>query len=158
MDILGTSAIAAATLVGGWIGAVWVYRDKIRKEKVEQGDRLEIHRDDLTFELLKTAREEVAGARIEMNALRDEVQTLRALEQHFFHFQQALDHLDAVLYAPTPEERKAAERAAKAFVTRMKRLHEARGTITNEVQRGQSAVHLAEGKIKRVGEDDGKDG
>jgi multidrug resistance efflux pump len=131
---------------------MWAHRDKIRKEKAEHGERLEIHRDDLTFELLKAARDEVAVARIEMESLRDEVQTLRALEQHFYHFQQALDHLDAVLYAETADERATAERAAKAFVNRMRRLNEAKGTVANEAQRASSAIRLAEGRISRVGD------
>jgi multidrug resistance efflux pump len=86
---------------------MWRYRDKKIEKRIEHDDRLEIHRDDLTFELLQTARAEVAGARVEMGELRDEVRTLRALEQHFYHFQQAIDHLDAVLYAPNAEARAA---------------------------------------------------
>lgn len=150
---LSTSTISLATAAVGWLGAAWLYRDRKQKEKADQTERMEIHKDDLTFELLKAAREEVAVARVEMNTLRDEVQTLRALEKHFYHFQQALDHLDAVLYAPTPEARAAAERTAKAFVTRMKRLNEARGTVTNEVQRATSIFHLSDGKTKNIGDE-----
>lgn len=151
MDILGF-VLPVGTAVAGWGGAVWLYRDKKIKEKTDHDDRLEIHRDDLTFELLQTARNEVAGARIEMTNLREEVKTLRMLEQHFFHFQQALDHLDAILYSETQAERVAAERAAKAFVKRMRRLIEAKGTLRNEVQTASSAVRLAEDKILPIGD------
>jgi hypothetical protein len=37
--------------------------------------------------------------------LRDEVKKLRAMENHFYHFQQSLDHLEALLTASTVEER-----------------------------------------------------
>lgn len=149
-DLLGVAPFAIITAGLGWVGAAWAYRDKRRKEKHEQDDRLEIHRDDLTFELLQAARGEVLGARTEMKSLRDEVQTLRALEQHFFHFQQALDHLEAILFADTPALRSTAERAAKAFVKRMRRLNEAKGTLANEAQLAGSIVRLAEDKIDTI--------
>jgi hypothetical protein len=47
----------------------------------------------LAIELLSSARAEVVTARSEMQALRDEINSLRAMEQHFYHFQQALEHL-----------------------------------------------------------------
>lgn len=155
MDILGTGAFALVSAVVAWAGSAVKFRadqrkidgdreDARKKLEIEQGDRLEIHRDDLTFELLQAARSEVSGARLEMKELHDELRTLRSLEQHLYHFQQALDHLDAILHAPTQDERTAAERVAKAFLTRMRRLTEAKGTFRNEAQRADSAVHVAE--------------
>lgn len=152
-DLLGVAPFAIITAGLGWVGAAWAYRDKRRKEKTEQDDRLEIHRDDLTFELLQAARTEVSEAAVEMRTLRDEVRTLRALEQHFFHFQQALDHLEAILFADTPALRATAERAAKAFVKRMRRLNDAKGTLANEIQRVGGIVRLAEGRIEIIEED-----
>lgn len=149
-EFAGMAPFAVITALVTWAGTAWKYRDSRIKEKAEQTDRIEMHRDDLTFDLLKAAREEIAGARIEMVTLRDEVKTLRALEQHFYHFQQALEHLEAVLYSG-PEKRIQNERAAKAFLQRMKRLQAAKGTIANESQRAASAVHLAEGKIEDIG-------
>jgi hypothetical protein len=70
-------------------------------------DRLEVHRDELTFQLLQNARLEMASARIEVEDLRDEVRKLRSMENHFFYFQQSLDHLEALLFPGTEEDRAA---------------------------------------------------
>jgi ABC-type Zn uptake system ZnuABC Zn-binding protein ZnuA len=64
------------------------------------------------------------------------------MENHFYHFQQSLDHLEALLFSATPEEKANAERNARAFLQRMRRLNEAKGTIANEAQRAASSVHL----------------
>lgn len=133
-DWLNALPIAALGALASWIGAMVVYREKKQKEKIETEDRLEIHRDDLMLNLLQAARSEVSIANAEMKSLRDEVKTLRAIEKHFYHFQQSLDHLEAILSADTPEARAAAERSARAFVNRMRRLAEARGNDRNETQ------------------------
>ena len=82
------------------------------------------------------------SARIEVEELREEVRKLRSMENHFYHFQQSLEHLEALLFANTAEERSVAEHNARAFLNRMKRLQDAKGTLTNEAQRVASAVHL----------------
>lgn len=128
-------------------------REKTEKETVERGERLEIHRDGLTFELLQNARGEMSAARVEMEDLRDEVRKLRKMELHFYHFQQSLDHLEALLFADTSELRAAAERNARAFLTRMRRLTAAKGTIANEAQRASSGVSVAERDIEIVDKD-----
>jgi hypothetical protein len=110
--------------------------------KLETDAQLEIHRDELTFQLLQNARLEMASARIEVEDLREEVRKLRSMENHFYYFQQSLDHLEALLFPGSPEERLTAERNARAFLQRMRRLNEAKGTIANETQRAASAVHL----------------
>lgn len=139
------TAIVLTALLS-WYSQAWLYRRKRADDAATalsgQHERLEIHRDELTFELLQNARLEMSAARVEVEDLRDEVRKLRAMENHFYHFQQSLDHLEALLFADTPEARAAAERNARAFLTRMRRLNEAKGTITNEVQRASSAVHL----------------
>jgi hypothetical protein len=76
--------------------------------------------------------------------LRDEVRKLRAMEQHFYHFQQSLDHLEALLFAETTEAQAAAERNARAFLARMRRLNEAKGTIANEAQRATAKMKFAQ--------------
>jgi len=152
VDFFGTAPFVVLSAVIGWGGALWTRRERTKKEKVEAADRLEIHRDDLTFDLLQAARGEVSVAYAEMKDLREEVRTLRALEKHFYHFQQALDHLEAILFAPSPEAKEAAERNAKAFLNRMRRLNEAKGTIRNEVQTVASEIHVAEGKIPKEDE------
>lgn len=149
MDILGTSLFAAGSAVIAWGGAMWRYRDRKIERKEDQADRLKIHSDDLLFKLLTLAREEIASARLEVGEAKAEVRALRPLEQDFFHVQQALDHIDALLYGPA-ETRKSAERSATAFVKRIRRLHDARGTFSNEVQRADSAINLAERSIDEV--------
>jgi N-dimethylarginine dimethylaminohydrolase len=165
MDLFSTGVISGGTGLLTWLGTTLVNRNTNRnaaaerkaKEKIEQDDRLEIHRDDLTFELLKTAREEIAGARAEMSTLREEVSTLRALEQHYYHLQQALEHLDAILAASSPEDRVTAERAARAFVNRMRRLNDAKGTIANETQRLDSGMKLSESGFVKLEKTRGPD-
>jgi multidrug resistance efflux pump len=148
MDILGTSLFAAGSAIVAWGGAMWRYRDKKIERKEDQADRLKIHSDDLLFKLLTLAREEIASARLELGEAKAEVRALRPLEQDFYHVQQALDHIDVLLYGP-PAAHKSAERNAAAFVKRIRRLHEARGTISNEVQRADSAINLAERSIDK---------
>lgn len=142
-EILGVAPWAILSAAVSWGTAAWTYREKAKKEKVEHGDRLEVHRDGLTFELLQNARQEMANARVEVEDLRDEVRKLRAMEQHFYHFQQSLDHLEALLFAETTDARSTAERNARAFLTRMRRLNEAKGTIANEAQRAAAKVKAA---------------
>lgn len=125
-EFLGVAPWVVLSASVSWGAAAWAYREKAKKEKVEQGDRLEVHRDSLTFELLQNARQEMANARVEVDDLRDEVRKLRAMEQHFYHFQQSLDHLEALLFAETIEARATAERNARAFLVRMRQLHEAK--------------------------------
>lgn len=143
-QILGVAPFAAASALLTWGAQAYAYRGKKTKERHDQDDRLEIHHDNLTFLLLEASRTEVAGARLEMDELRRETKQLRSLELHFFHFQQSLDHLDAVLHAKNPADRKTAERNAKAFLNRMRRMNNAKGTIRNEVQAVDSAVAMAE--------------
>ncbi len=151
--IFGVAPFVAVTAVLTWGGTVWGIREKRKLDADAQADRLEIHRDDLTFQLLTAARNEVTAAYSETKVLRDEVSKLRSLEQSFFHFLQALDHIEAVCFADTDEIKKAAERNAKAFLKRMRRLNEAKGTLANEAQLNNSVIKLAEGKIARVDTD-----
>jgi hypothetical protein len=140
--------VLAITLsaVLAWVTQARMYRTKRDDEKADEkkdnARTLEIHRDELTFELLQSARTEMQSARIEVEELRDEVRKLRSMENHFYHFQQSLEHLEALLFANSPEERAVAEHNARAFLNRMKRLQDAKGTISNEAQRAASVVHL----------------
>jgi len=155
-EVLGVAPWVIIAAVVSWFGSAYANRTRAKKEAVEHADRLEVHRDELTLQIIRTGREEIAAARIEVEDLRDEVKKLRAMETHFYHFQQSLDHLEALLTATTPEERDIAERNARAFLTRMRRLQEAKGTITNEVQRAASEIQLL-GDAEKLGrKDDGK--
>jgi hypothetical protein len=152
-EILGVAPWVIITALVSWFGTMYVYREKIKrevkKEVNDSADRLEIHRDELTFQLLQNARTEMSSARVEVEDLRDEVRKLRSMENHFFHFQQSLDHLEALLLAKTSEDRAAAERNARAFLNRMKRLQEAKGTIANETQRLASGNEILDRSQKK---------
>ena len=134
--------VGVASTAVTWAAALYVFRDKRKKEHENQADRLEVHRDDLTLQIIRSGREELALARVEVDDLRSEVRKLRAMETHFFHFQQSLDHLEALLTAETEEARHIAERNAAAFLKRMKRLQEAKGTLVNEAQRMVSEISV----------------
>ena len=156
-DILGVAPFVTVTTVVTWAATAWHHRTKIKRENQDRGDRLEIHRDELTFELLQSARNEMAAARVEVDDLRDEVRKLRAMERHFYHFQQSLDHLEALLFSNTTEARSTAERNARAFLTRMRRLNEAKGTLANEAQRADASLHKVAKDIDAAEKDLGND-
>jgi len=141
-DLIKLVPFVAVSSAITWGASLYRFRMTQNEKRTEKTDRLEIHRDKLTFELLENARTEAAILRSELDELRKETNTLRKLERHFYHFQQSLDHLEALLTATTPEVRADAERNARAFLNRMRRINEAEGTIANEVQRAQSATEL----------------
>ena len=141
-EVLGVAPWVVIAAIVSWFASMWTYRETVKKEVHKHADRLEIHRDELTFQLLQSAKHEMSATRVEIEDLREEVKKLRAMENHFFHFQQSLDHLEALLFAETPEARTAAERAARAFLTRMRRLNEAKGTLANEAPRVASEITL----------------
>lgn len=142
LDLLKIVAPSIVTAILAWFASEWTHNRDGKATKEAQEDRLEIHRDELTFELLENARAEMTILRTELEAMRKETNTLRKLERHIYHFQQSLDHLEAILAATTDDERSVAERNARAFLNRMRRLAEAEGNIANEVQRVQSEVSI----------------
>jgi predicted KAP-like P-loop ATPase len=134
-EVLGVAPWVIITASVAWFGVDACQYPSNEEKADELGDRLEVHRDDLTLAIIRTGRRRNAAARIEVDDLRDEVKKLRAMENHFYHFQQSLDHLEALLTAQPREERAQAERNARAFSIRMRRLNAAKGTIANEAQR-----------------------
>jgi hypothetical protein len=141
-EVLGVAPWVIFAAGVSWFLSMVNTRRTIKKDAVDLGDRLEMHRDDLTLQIIRTGREELQFARIEVEDLRNEVKKLRAMENHFYHFQQSLDHLEALLTASTDEERSIAERNARGFLNRMRRLQAAKGTIANETQRAASEIEL----------------
>lgn len=139
---LGAAPWVVITAVVAWVASWYTQKEKAKRDKDATSDRLEVHRDDLTLQIIRTGREELSFARIEVEDLRDEVRKLRSMETHFYHFQQSLDHLEALLSAETVDARNHAERNARAFLTRMKRLNVAKGTIANEAQRVASEISV----------------
>lgn len=151
LDIFGIAPWVLVTALTGWIGKGLLFGKEIRKDGLDYEAVVEKTRSELTIQLLSSARSEAVAARAEIEGLHSQVTSLRALEQHFFHFQQALDHLDAIVNATDETQRRAAERAGRAFVNRMRRLIEAKGTIANEVQTVKSGLDATERKIREEG-------
>lgn len=150
-EFLGVAPWVLITALVTWIGQAFIYRKDMRKMELDHTEKVDVHRDELALELLSSARNEVVQARSEMEGLREEIKSLRAMEQHFYHFQQAIEHLSAVLFAHDEHDRANAERNAKAFLARMKRLQEAKGTIANEAQRLDAGLKAAERKVRDEG-------
>lgn len=132
---------AVVSAIGGWIIAALVQfmrsRDTRHVADRTADAKLEEQRDALTFQLLEAARTELAE-------LKAEVQRLRPMESHLFHFDEALKHLEALLSATTEAERRRAGRFAQAFLNRMRRYQEATGTLRNEAQRIDSQIAIIE--------------
>lgn len=147
VDILGVAPFVVVTAVATWVGGQFQHRHAMRKTELTHDEVMSAHKDDVMFQLLNAARSEMTATSAEIASLRDEVNTLRGLEVHFFHFQQALDHIEAMLRAKEPDERASAERAARAFLNRMRRLQDAKGTIANETQFVSSSQHETERKL-----------
>ncbi|WP_267395592.1 MULTISPECIES: hypothetical protein [unclassified Sphingomonas] len=141
IPMLGASGVA------GWAGNAILQWSKARGERDQARASAEIdleqHRDKLTFDLLSAARSELAAARAEVAELRPLQTRLAHIEARLAHFEEALGHLEALLGSRDAPERAQAERLAKAFVTRMRRLGDAHGTLLNEAQREQSAERMA---------------
>lgn len=151
MDMLDIIPWVITTGLAGWIGKGFLFGKALRKDGLDYEAVVEKTRSELTIQLLSSARSEAVAARAEIEGLHSQVTSLRALEQHFFHFQQALDHLDTIVNAADDAGRKTAEKNARAFLTRMRRLMEAKGTIANEVQTVDSALKATEEKIRSEG-------
>jgi hypothetical protein len=98
IDTLTTTATLATGSGLTWLGnaAVRWLRDRCTGE-----ERIAQHRDGLTFDLLRAAREE-------MSALRAEVTDLRGLTAKAAHIEEALDHIHALLHAEGEAELRAA--------------------------------------------------
>ena len=74
-------------------GTAWLKARGERHRTDRDADvKLEAHRDKLTFDLLDAARVEVAAAR-------DEAASLRPMVARLAHFEEALDHIHALLHA-----------------------------------------------------------
>lgn len=133
---LGGALVASGAL--GWVGNAavewWKNRGVATEARTAAEVDLEQHRDGLTFQLLAASRSEIA-------ALTAQVDRLRPMEASLYDLQQAMEHIEALLNTPAAD-RASVERNARAFLNRMRRNAEARGTISNEVQRQTSSARL----------------
>lgn len=142
VTILGVGIGAIGTGALTWIWRLYVHRDARREREETKAVEVEKHRDDLTLQLLSAAKDEVAQARQEAKDERERRNALQAIEEHFYHFEQALNHLEAVLTATDADTRAVAEKNAKAFLIRMRRLQQAKGNIQQEIQVVESANRI----------------
>jgi hypothetical protein len=127
----GGMFVYSAPLAVEWIKSV----PKRREVELDGEAKIEHQRNDLTFELLKQAHDEVQAAR-------KEVAELRPLQARLAHFEEALDHIHALLASTSEAEREAATRRAQAFLRRM-RGDDAKGQLREEVQ-----THISAERIK----------
>lgn len=136
MDIV-TLAIAAAgggggTMVVQTVGTWFKARVETARHSEDLDATLKQHNGKLALELLTAAREEVAAARVE-------AAEMRSLQLRLTHFEEAIDHIQA-LYDNGDDP--AVRRRAQQFLTRMKRISDARGAVVNEVQIIESRARL----------------
>lgn len=153
-NFLGVAPWVVATFAATMAWQMYVHRDARKERREAKAVEVEQHREDLTLQLIKTATDEAAIVRREIDEVRQENKSLRqentsllALEEHFYHFEQALNHLEAVLTAADPDARAVAERNANAFLSRMRRIQKAKGDIQQSIQIVESASRL-DGKGK----------
>lgn len=136
MDIV-TLAIAAAgggggTMVVQTVGTWFKARVETARHSEDLRTSREQHNDKLAIELMTAAREEVAAARVE-------AAEMRSLQLRLTHFEEAIDHIQA-LYDSGDDP--AVRRRAQQFLTRMRRISDARGAVVNEVQIIQSRERI----------------
>lgn len=127
-DIIQLAAVAmgggGVTLAGQMVTGWW----RSRGDRYKVDAEIDAHRDNLTLELLKAARDEAAAARAE------------TVSVHLVHLEEALDHIHALLNSDNDAERLAAEKRARAFLRRMR---PEIGDIRNQRQAHRSAQALA---------------
>lgn len=155
-DLLGATPWVLLTGVVTWAGAMWRYSDERKDRREEKAATkadvaaaaalaVEQHRDEMILTLLATVKEENARALTELAEVREENRALRSLEQHFYHFQQAIDHLEALLSAGNDTDARAvAEKNATAFLERMKRIQQAKGDIQQSIAVIEAAERIDE--------------
>ena len=151
--------IIGASGVFGWAGSAALQWLKARGDQQQARASAEVdleqHRDKLTFDLLSAARTELAAARSEVAELRPLQTRLSQIEARLAHFEEALSHLQNLLESKEPAERTQAEKLARAFINRMRRLGEAHGTLANEAQRESSAEALGAEAQREIDRMDG---
>lgn len=131
--------VQAAVLALGGSGATilvqWLKGRTARSAaSLSSNVKLQEHWTETTLELVDRLRAEVKDAR-------EELASLRSMQARLAHFEEALDHIHALLAAEGDVEVKAAERRARAFLRRM-RGEEKRGEERQAVQRHISAKRI----------------
>lgn len=123
----------------------WIERKKLdiqEKSQTSQDRRAEEKsRHDMTIGLLEAARREAAQ-------LESKIEQIGFDQGYVIHMDEALRHIEAMVTADNDTDLRVAIRLARAFLNRMKRLVDARGTQRNEDQRAQSAESLHQRQIE----------
>lgn len=142
--------LLAATIGGvcGWLGNVLIQLIRSGGEtegkKIDARTKLEEHWTDTTLELVDALRSELTGARKELGELRPLITRLA-------HFEEALDHIHALLAAlrsGNEVEIRASEKRAQAFLARM-RGDQAKGEMRQAIQVALSAQSIVEDVTKK---------
>jgi hypothetical protein len=117
IDLVPLATAAASgggvTLLGQWASDWIKSRQTSSQHEMSLDAQLEQHRDNITFDLLKAAKEEITS-------LREEVIQLRPLSPRVAHLEEALEHIDSMLNASNDIERELAGKRAEAFLKRMR--------------------------------------
>lgn len=106
--LLAAGATQAANVLVGWFKS----RAALRKVDGDVGIRIEEHRDNLTFQLLRAAKDEVAAARAE-------VAMFRPLAKHLAHFEEAITLIERLVSSVDERDLETARAAALKFLGRM---------------------------------------
>lgn len=117
MNVENTIPVVIVTSILTLLGNAFVgwlkQRADLRKINSDVEIRIEEHRDNLTFQLLKAAKDEVAAARAE-------VALFRPLARHLAHFEEAINHIERLVAANDEKEISVARDAALKFLNRMR--------------------------------------
>lgn len=147
MDLNFENAVflTGTALTSGWIGTVLVQWLKGRSDRTAAQITAELGRegqlDDLTKEL-------IASAKADIKDLREELSILRPLQTHLLHFEEAIFHLEAIVLASDPNALIDAKRSASAFLKRIDRSRRAVGNIRQETQILRSADQVARNRAE----------
>jgi len=127
--VLGGCAPYVGNAVIAWI--------KARGQTQTSEQKISLQRDGLLLQLLENARAEAAASRMEITSMRPQIAEAIA---RLAHFDESLDHLSYLLSARGEAEQQAAERRARAFLTRMRSDARDRGEMAVQ----SSAQHIAD--------------
>ena len=143
--------LVGTVLTSGWLGSVIAEYIKGRAGRSQALATATVTRegqlDDLTIELIASAKKDIAD-------LRAEIAVLKPLERQLLHFEEAISHLEALVTAKEPGEVALAQAAARSFLYRIDRTQQALGDIRQSVQVLQSEDAIARKEAaKRSGGD-----
>jgi hypothetical protein len=160
-DWLAVPGLTGAGAMGYYLVQSFIAWRKHAKEqeKARSSTGLEIkkHRDGLMLDLLEQARAELAVARTEIKELRgeleirdDQLDRVRRIEWRLEYYDEAIDHIEALLSAEIEGGREAKEHAARLFMARHEAMKLRAGELAQKEQQHRAARKLIE---KRDGDE-----